>query len=69
MITWNDILSQYHFQTNSYKEHCDPSDLKVTMESKFVVPNCTKNNQMMSGECISCVFVIDLRDFGIFKSL
>ncbi len=32
---------------------------KVTMESKFVVPNCTENNQMMSGECISCVFVIN----------
>ncbi len=43
--------------------------VKVTMESKFVVPNCTKNNQMMSGECISCVFVINLCDFGIFKSL
>ncbi len=26
--------------------------IKVTMESKFVVPNCTENNQMMSGECI-----------------
>ncbi len=43
--------------------------LKVTMESKFVVPNYTEKNQMMSGECISSVFVINLCDFGIFKSL
>ncbi len=28
MITWHDILSQYHFQTTSYEEHCDPSNLK-----------------------------------------
>ncbi len=28
MISWNDILSQYQFRTNTYKEHCDPSDLK-----------------------------------------
>ncbi len=41
---------------------------KVSMESKFVIPNCSKNNQMISGECISFVFVINLCDFGIFKA-
>ncbi len=45
------------------------TDTKVTMESKICLPICTENNQMLSRECISCVFVINLCDFGIFKRL
>ncbi len=28
MISWNDILLQYQFPSNTYEEHCDPSNLQ-----------------------------------------
>ncbi len=28
MISWNNILSQYQFPSNTYEEHCDPSNLQ-----------------------------------------
>ncbi len=59
----------WYYPSSDLPFYITPVLSKSCWTIKKKIPNGTQNTQMMSGECISCVFVINWCDFDIFKSM